>query len=202
MDPVISRPETIIVQPASYIERLNVEALFATRQPLEIELGAGDGSFLAQWAALNPGQNFLGVERLLGRLKKIDRKARRAGLTNVRVLRLEASYFTEYLLPHQSVAAVHIYFPDPWPKRKHRQNRLINKRFAEVLRAPLIPGGIIYLRTDDTVYFAQMQFVFSANRNFEEVPVPLRLAEVLTDFERVFVARKIQTHRTAYRRMA
>src|SRR5262245_34138140 len=94
-----SEAQSIIVRPASYVERLDVAALFATPQPIEVELGAGDGSFFAQWAALNPRRNFLGVERLLGRLRKIERKARRAGLANVRALRLEAGYFTEYLLP-------------------------------------------------------------------------------------------------------
>src|SRR5688500_6081675 len=86
MEKVAARPEAIIFRPVSYVERLNVAALFSASQPLEIELGAGDGSFLAQWAALNPERNFLGVERLLGRLRKIERKSRRVGLTNVRAL--------------------------------------------------------------------------------------------------------------------
>ena len=176
-------------------------ALFPTPQPLEVELGAGDGSFFVQWAALNPGTNFLGVERLLGRLRKIERKARRLGLANVRALRLEAAYFAEFLLPRNSVSAVHIYFPDPWPKRKHRANRLINEPFIEVVRAALTADGIVYLRTDDADYFAQMTRVFDANKNFALVPTPERLAAVLTDFERTFVARGIQTNRAAYRRV-
>ena len=192
--------QEIIFRPSSYIERLDVAALFPTPQPLEVELGAGDGSFLVQWAALNPERNFLGVERLLGRLRKIERKSRRAGLANVRALRLEAGYFTEYLLPHDSVSAFHIYFPDPWPKRKHRQNRLINESFAEVLRAALSPSGIVYLRTDDADYFAQMMSVFSASEHFEECTTPSRLSDVLTDFEREFTAKGIQTRRAAYRR--
>lgn len=175
-------------------------AYFAEARPLEVELGAGDGSFFAQWAALNPERNFLGVERLLGRLRKIERKARRAELSNVRALRLEAAYFTEYLLPRASVSAFHIYFPDPWPKRKHRANRLINERFTEVLRAGLSHGGVVHLRTDDADYFAQMTRVFGANGNFETASTPDRLAAVLTDFERGFNAQGIQTHRAAYRR--
>lgn len=194
-------PPAIIFRPPSYVERLDVGALFPTPQPLEVELGAGDGSFFVQWAALNPGTNFLGVERLLGRLRKIERKARRLGLANVRALRLEAAYFAEFLLPRNSVSAVHIYFPDPWPKRKHRANRLINEPFIEVLRAVLIADGIVYLRTDDADYFAQMTRVFDANKNFALVPTPERLAAVLTDFERTFVARGIQTNRAAYRRV-
>jgi tRNA (guanine-N7-)-methyltransferase len=191
----------IIFHPTSYVERLNLSALFPMPQPLEVELGAGDGSFFAQWATLNPRTNFLGVERLLGRLRKIERKSRRLGLTNARALRLEAAYFAEFLLPCDSVGAFHVYFPDPWPKRKHRANRLVNERFTEVIRAALAPEGIIYLRTDDSDYFAQMTRVFDANKDFTAVPTMERLASVLTDFERTFVAHGIQTNRAAYRRM-
>src|SRR5687767_206155 len=92
----------IIIQPSSYVERLPVHTLFSSAQELEIELGSGDGSFLAAWAALNPQRNFLGVERLLGRLRKTERKARRAGLWHLRLLRIEAGYFLEYMVPPQS----------------------------------------------------------------------------------------------------
>ena len=193
--------ENIIFCPPSYVERLDVHGLFAQSHPVEVELGAGDGSFIAQWAALNPGINFLAVERLLGRLRKIERKSRRAGLTNLRAIRLEASYFGKYLLPPQSVTVFHIYFPDPWPKRKHRGNRLINEQFTEVLRAALCIDGIVYLRTDDADYFGQMTHSFEANINFDAVPTPKRLAAVLTDFERAFNAEGIQTNRVAYRRV-
>jgi tRNA (guanine-N7-)-methyltransferase len=193
---------TIIFRPPSYLERLDVAGLFAKPQPIEVELGAGDGSFFVQWAALNPDVNFLGLERLLGRLKKIAKKSKRAGLENVRAVRLEAGYFAEYLLPPNSISAFHIYFPDPWPKRKHRANRLINEHFSEVLRAALLMGGVVYLRTDDTDYFSQMVTVFNANRNFEAVGTPERLAAVLTDFERGFTAQGIQTNRAAYRKVS
>lgn len=194
--------DTIRFCPTSYVEPIDLSTLFSHPRSLEIELGAGDGSFLIRWATLNPETNFLGLERLLGRLRKIDRKARRAGLTNIRALRLEAAYFTEYLLPRDSVSAFHIYFPDPWPKRKHRQNRLVNERFAEVLRDALRMEGFVYLRTDDTDYFAQMMQVFGANRQFEPVPTPERLTGVLTDFEQGFNAQGIRTNRAAFRRIA
>ena len=189
----------IILQPASYVERLPVERLFDAPQPLEIELGAGDGSFLVGWAAQHPGRNFLAVERLLGRLRKIERKIRRAGLLHVRLMRIEAGYFLEYMLPPGSVSAIHIYFPDPWPKRKHWRNRLINDAFAEVVARALVPGGVIYLRTDDPPYFAQMKQVFDRNARFEAVGTPAELKVVLTDFERGFHARGVSTLHAAYR---
>lgn len=193
--------QPVIFCPSSYVERLDLAALFQNGRPVEVELGAGDGSFLIQWAAENPDTNFLALERLLGRLRKVERKARRSGLKNVRALRLEAAYFAGYLLPRESVAAFHIYFPDPWPKRKHRQNRLLNEAFTEVLRAALPVGGLVYLRTDDADYFEQMTRVFGANVNFESGPTPERLAAVRTDFERHFNDQGIQTNRAAYRRV-
>src|SRR5689334_18237583 len=99
----------------SILERLELSRLFVKDQPLEVELGSGDGSFLVEYARMHPEHNFIGVERLLGRIRKIDRKGRRAGLTNLRGVRIESSYFLEYLLPQHSASALHLYFPDPWP---------------------------------------------------------------------------------------
>jgi tRNA (guanine-N7-)-methyltransferase len=139
---------------------------------------------------------------LLGRLKKIDKKGRRDGLKNLLGVRLEISYLTEYLLPRNSVEAFHIYFPDPWPKLRHRHHRLINERFAEVLHGVLKPAGVVYLRTDDVDYFTQMNDVFGANKNFTRVDTPEELARVTTDFEREFNTQGIPTNRAAYQRSA
>jgi len=190
----------IILQPASYVEKLPIRDLFVTAQPLEVELGAGDGSFLAAWAAQNPARNFLAVERLLGRLRKTERKIRRAGLANVRLLRIEAGYFLEYMLPAGSVAALHVYFPDPWPKRKHHRHRLINDHFTEVAATVLQPDGIIYLRTDDKPYFTQMTAAFGRNKAFQPIETPPALKAVFTDFERGFQTRGVSTNHAAYRR--
>src|SRR5437763_13423492 len=122
-------PQNLIVELPSIIERLEPATIFPKVQPLEVELGCGDASFLLNYAARHPERNFIGVERLGGRIRKLDRKGRRAGLTNLRGVRIESSYFLEYLLPRHSVDALHVYFPDPWPKRKHRRHRLINERF-------------------------------------------------------------------------
>jgi tRNA (guanine-N7-)-methyltransferase len=189
---------TLLYQVTSIIDRLDVAALFPKAQPLEVELGSGDGSFLVNYAKLHSERNFLGIERLLGRLRKLDRKGRRAGLTNLRGLRIESAYFVEYLLPAQSVSALHVYFPDPWPKRKHRKNRLVNARFTEIAHTALAPGGTIYLRTDDEDYFNQMTAVFSGNASFSLTEAPGELSAVVTDFERNFHARGVATLRAAY----
>ena len=176
-----------------------MEQLFPQKQPLEVELGCGDASFLVEYACRNPERNFIGVERLLGRIKKLDRKGRRAGLANLRGVRIESSYFLQYLLAPRSAGALHIYFPDPWPKKKHRKHRLIGGNFPALAREALAFGGVVYLRTDDADYFRQMSEVFAASAEFQQIETPVELAELPTDFEREFRARGISTLRAAYR---
>jgi tRNA (guanine-N7-)-methyltransferase len=193
-------PENLIVPLRSIVEPLDLAEIFPKPQSLEVELGCGDASFLVDLARQNPEKNFIGVERLLGRISKLDKKGRRAGLQNLRGVRIESSYFLRFLLPPNSASALHIYFPDPWPKKRHRKHQLINKNFPALARVSLKTGGIIYLRTDDPDYFAQMMEVFGGSGEFQKIETPVELAELLTDFEREFNARGIKTLRAAYRR--
>jgi len=192
----------LIYTPHSYVEPIDLGGIFGTIQPLEVELGSGDGSFLVQWAQLHREHNFIGVERLLGRLRKLDRKGARAGLSNLRALRIEASYFMEYMAPPASVCVLHVYFPDPWPKRKHRRHRLVNERFVQAAATTVVPGGLIYFRTDDLDYFAQMNSVFGADARFHATNTPDELSAVVTDFERGFLARGVRTLRSAWQRIS
>lgn len=192
--------ENLIYELPSILERIDLARLFSKAQPLEVELGSGDGSFLLNYAKQHPERNFLGIERLWGRIKKLDRKGRRMGLENLRGIRIESAYFLEYLLPRESTSALHIYFPDPWPKRKHQRHRLVNERFPELARNILQPGGVVYLRTDDDNYFEQMLSVFNASELFRAVETSVELKSVVTDFEAEFNARGIPTHHAAYQR--
>lgn len=189
---------SLIVELQTILEPLDLVALFPKSQPLEIELGCGDASFLLSYAHAHPESNFIGVERLGGRIRKLDRKGRRAGLTNLRGVRIESGYFLEYLVPPKSATALHVYFPDPWPKRKHLKNRFINERFTQIAQRVLTPGGIVYLRTDHEDYFEQMTRVFAANPAFRAVETPTDLSALLTDFEADFQKQGIQTLRAAY----
>jgi tRNA (guanine-N7-)-methyltransferase len=180
------------------VERLDPKQLFPKSQNLEIELGSGDASFLVAYAGQHPERNFIGVERLLGRMRKLDRKGRRAGLTNLRGVRIENSYFLEWLLPPKVASAIHIYFPDPWPKKKHLKHRLISERFPELARSALASDGVVYLRTDDDDYFAQITRVFEGSTRFRPIATPAELAAICTDFEKEFQSRGIRTLRAAY----
>ena len=191
--------ENLVIPLRTILEPLALSEHFATEQPLDVELGCGDASFLVEYARRHPHLNFIGVERLLGRLQKLDRKGRRNGLKNLRGVRIESAYFLQYLLPPHSVSAVHVYFPDPWPKKKHHRHRIISGTFPGIARRALQPGGTVFLRTDHAEYFQQMNEVFAASKDFEPVETPVELAEVLTDFERDFNAQGIPTLRAAFR---
>ncbi len=192
-------PSTVIYRLPSILERIDPANLFNKPQTLEIELGSGDGSFLVGYAALHPDRNLIGVERLLGRIRKMERKARRAALENLRGVRIESSYFLGFLLPEHSATAIHVYFPDPWPKRKHRRHRLVNEAFPALAFRALRPDGMVYLRTDDADYFQQMTDVFRATPLFDPAETPAELQQLLTDFEKEFQARCVVTRRAAYR---
>ena len=183
----------------SITEPLRLEKMFSVQQPAELEIGCGDGGFLLEWASRHPKKNFLGVERLLGRLRKLSKKGGRAGLTNLRLLRIEARYLIQYLLPNSSFEAIHIYFPDPWPKDKHRRHRLIDADFPALAARILAPRGVLHLRTDDPSYFEQMQNSFAPTTNFAPEETPSALAALTTEFERQWVAEGKNTHRVSYR---
>jgi tRNA (guanine-N7-)-methyltransferase len=194
--------KTLFIRPKSFFEVLKLDELFPIQQPIELEIGSGDGSFMAVWAAQNRGINFIAIERLLGRARKLERKAFRQDLTNLRILRIEAAYALEYLLPDHSFAAFHLYFPDPWPKRRHLKNRLVNEQFTGLVWKKLVSRGCIFLRTDNEDYFAQMERVFSGNPAFEKIPSPESLLAIKTDFERGFNAKGIPTLHACWKKLA
>jgi len=191
--------ETNLYTPPNWLDPLDWRQVFGNRQPVEVDVGCGKGSFLLWVAQTRPQHNFLGIERLLLRLRKVDKKARRRGLTNVRLIRLEASYLISKLIPPASVTAYHIYFPDPWPKRRHHDRRLINPAFALELQRTLLPAGCLHVATDHEEYFRQMEAVMAGNPAFaREQPESLPV-EAQTDFEREFLAAGKPVHRARWR---
>jgi tRNA (guanine-N7-)-methyltransferase len=139
--------------PADYFRRLERHELCHDGRPLEVDLGCGDGSFLVAMAGQFPERDFLGVERLLGRARKVGKKLVRNRLTNGRVLRLESRYAVEWLLPAASVARLHLLCPDPWPKVRHHRRRLVQPEFLAAVGRVLVPGGEFLFMTDHQEYF-------------------------------------------------
>lgn len=155
--------------PADYFRTLEHAEICRDGRPLEVDLGCGDGTFLLELARHHPERDFLGVERLLGRVRKVCRKATRQHLENVRVLRLDSRYVTEWLLPAAAVSRLHLLCPDPWPKVRHHRRRLVQLEFLAAVRRVLVPGGEFLFMTDHEEYFRWAEEKIGAFAGFERL---------------------------------
>ena len=122
--------------------------VFGNANPLVLEIGCGTGDFVVKTAEDQPGLNFIAIDYYNKGCYKSCRRIERHGVTNVRVLREEARQFITERIAPASLAAVHINCPDPWPKKRHRKRRLVNRQFVEFLLPYLAPGGDFYFATD------------------------------------------------------
>jgi tRNA (guanine-N7-)-methyltransferase len=123
-------------------------ALFGNDRPLALEIGCGIGDFIVKTAADHPDRNFIAIDFYNKGCYKTCRRIDAAGLANVRVLREEARQFIVERIAKGSLTAVYINCPDPWPKKKHRKRRLVNRQFLEFLAEYLAPGADFYFATD------------------------------------------------------
>lgn len=152
--PPMTRPaEPNELVPADYFAELSLKEYFDPGRPLEVDLGCGDGKFVLEMAEQFPERDFLAVERLLGRVRKVCRQSQKRGLQNLKVLRLESLYTLEWLLPALSVDRLHLLCPDPWPKAKHHRRRMFQEPFLKALVRVLKPGGEFLFKTDHPEYF-------------------------------------------------
>ena len=172
---------------------------FDLSRPLEIEVGCGKGQFLTRRAVENPDCDFLGIERMLERVRLFDGKCRRGGINNAKVLRLEALYTFHYLLPAHHARKVYVFFPDPWPKKKHHSHRLFGPLFLNALWKRLEIGGRLEFATDHREYFETVKECFAGDSRFEEVAPMDRPKEVWTEFETMFRSQGLPIYSAAWR---
>lgn len=152
-DDVLNRPE------GAY---LPIAAWFAEpSRPLHIEIGSGKGTFLLGAARRQPGVNFLGIEYAGEFFAYAADRLRRAGVTNVRMLDVDAGEFVHWRVPSASVDVIHLYFADPWPKAKHHRRRMVSDRFLGDAARVLKPGGELRIVTDHADYWAWMEEHFA-----------------------------------------
>jgi tRNA (guanine-N7-)-methyltransferase len=172
------------------------QSLFARAAPLEIELGAGRGDFIIDRAAHFPQHNFLAVEVAATVAQLMAVRAGYCGLTNLRVVRMDARPLVNLMLPDRSVSAYHIYFPDPWPKERQLKHRLFTPFFAASLKRTLAPGAPLYIATDVGDYAgAIFAMVEEAGMRREDVAVPGACG---TGFARKFIAAGRAVYAAAY----
>jgi tRNA (guanine-N7-)-methyltransferase len=183
---------------------LDWAALFGDGRPVELEVGSGKGLFLANAAVRAPGHNFVGIE--LARkyaLKAAERLARRS-IPNARVLRGDARRLLAGHVAPASVVAVHIYFPDPWWKKRHRKRRVFCEPFVADVARVLVPGGDFHVATDVEEYFGVMRDLMAHHPEFAEQPppeptLPEHDLDYLTNFERKYRLEGRPIFRASYR---
>lgn len=155
--------------PVDYFREMELAEVRHQGRALEVDLGCGDGSFLIEMAKQYPERDFIGVERLLGRVRKVCRKLTRSELSNAKVLRLESRYVVEWLLPECSVSRLHLLCPDPWPKLRHHRRRLVQTEFLDAVLRTLEPGGEFLFMTDHEEYFCWAEEKVKAHGGFERL---------------------------------
>jgi tRNA (guanine-N7-)-methyltransferase len=172
-------------------ERLNWIELFGNENAVEVEVGSGKGLFLVSAALRVPGRNFLGIEVSRKFAVFTANRLAQHSLRNARVAQADARrVLAEWIAP-ASIAAVHIYFPDPWWKRRHRKRRIVTDSLVSHIAHALVPGGELRVASDVEQYFGEIQETIAAHGQFHplEMPVPHDAehdVDYLSNFERKY----------------
>jgi tRNA (guanine-N7-)-methyltransferase len=136
-------------------------ALFGRRAPLVLEIGSGMGESTAAIAAAQPGSDFIAVEVHGPGVGSLLNRIETEGLTNLRVIRHDAVEVLEHMIADASLAGLHLFFPDPWPKKRHHKRRLVQPAFIALAARRLAPGGYLHVATDWPEYAEQILEVLS-----------------------------------------
>jgi tRNA (guanine-N7-)-methyltransferase len=143
-------------------EILDVQAVFGRRAPLVLEIGSGMGETTARIAAQRPDTDFIAVEVHGPGVGSLLKLIEAQGLKNLRVIRHDALEVLEHMIADASLAGIHLFFPDPWPKKRHHKRRLVQAAFAALAARKLAPGGILHVATDWEDYAGQIGEVLMA----------------------------------------
>jgi tRNA (guanine-N7-)-methyltransferase len=180
--------------------------IFGRTGAVHIDIGTGKAAFLLNEARAHPHVNFLGIERARRYYRYAVDRIGRWGLKNVRIIRTDAVYFLTDFVPDDSVDCFHIYFPDPWPKKRHQKRRFFSPANLEHLLRALKGGGQLKIATDHAEYFEQIRKLIAEenDRLAETEFLPTAGAEVGewvgTNFERKYLKQNIQIYTLAVRK--
>jgi tRNA (guanine-N7-)-methyltransferase len=148
---------------------LDFARLFGNERPVVLEIGFGNGEATWRMAEASPEENFLGIEVHRPGVGRLLLKIEEHGLSNLRIACEDAVELLRNRVPDGSLAGVRIYFPDPWPKKRHHKRRIVQPAFVELLGRKLAPGGILHLATDWAPYAEHMLEVMQAAKGFDNL---------------------------------
>ena len=175
---------------------LDLEAIFARKAPLILEIGFGNGETLASMAEANPDTNFIGIEVYPPGIGRLLNNLHHKGLMNVRIIRADATTVIPQCFDKNSLSKILILFPDPWPKKRHHKRRLIQTDFVSMLATKLCPSGVLHLATDSEDYATAIHNTIVACRRYQKLATPL--SRPVTAFERRGLALKHQIYELQY----
>jgi len=206
MGRTIKEYDAIVLRPDDLHGPIDFGQIFGRHSAVHLEIGSGKGTFLVHQARAHPDVNFLGVEWARKFYLYAADRLGRWGLTNVRIIRADAVTFLTEHIPPGSVDCLHVYFPDPWPKKRHHKRRLLQQANMGVLMECLKAGGEIRIATDHGGYFEQIEKVAAAcEADLEPIsftrPAGAEEGEFTgTNYERKYIRDKRTIHTLALRR--
>jgi tRNA (guanine-N7-)-methyltransferase len=177
------------LDPDDVLAGLDWGKVFARPGPVEVEVGIGKGRFLLAAAEARPDVLHLGVEWANEYLRIAEARAEKRGLENLRFARVDAKDLVLRSIPDGSVHAYYVFYPDPWPKKRHHKRRFLGLAVADALARTLVPGGRLHVATDHGEYWAVIEPLFDAHAEFVRRPefggpgFPLPVDGPLTNFE-------------------
>jgi len=180
--------DDVLVEPPAPGDLLDFEAMFGREAPVEMEIGSGKGGFLLNRARAHPDRDFFGIEWANKYCRYAADRMVRWGVANVRLMRTDARHLVIHHLPPASLTVLHVYHPDPWPKKRHHKRRLIQPDFVLAAARALVADGRLAIQTDHAAYFEQICEVVGRENRFCEVPFDVPEAGVVegrlnTNFE-------------------
>lgn len=196
-------PDDLELLPGQVSGPLRFADLFGRSAPVEIEVGVGKGRFVLQQAAARPEVDFLALEWSLKHLRAAKERAGRRKLRNVRFYRADARHVLGHLIPDASIGRLHVYCPDPWPKKRHRKRRFFTPQTVQDLERILQPGGFLDLSTDVKEYFEEIRALLREHTDLAEAIDPLFPAGQETghtNYEFKYIAEGRTIHRLSWRR--
>ena len=162
-------PRDLIIEPVgldvdSLPRPIDWAEMFGNEHPVEMEIGIGKGTFITEQARARPEVNFFGIEWARWFWRYASDRLRRHNCANARTVRAEALYFLSEFVRDESLSVIHVYFPDPWPKKRHHKRRLVQEPFVRQAERVLARGGRLQIVTDHKDYFEQIEQVVGASR--------------------------------------
>ena len=201
----VEAPE-LRLDPDRAVETIDWLEIFGEPGPVEIEVGIGKGRFLLAAAEARPGVLHLGVEYANKYLRIAESRALKRGLENIRFVRVDARELVHRSIPTGSVSAYYVFYPDPWPKKRHQKRRFLQRETANHLARTLEAGGMLHVATDHAEYWELIEPLLDRHPQFERLAkfggsrFPLEVDGLMTNFEEKYLKEGRRRFRASWRR--